>query len=223
MKIEITENDHTLPFFIYDQMGKFGTKTLPIDDISRHLYMKRKFYELPTLRRTMGYLNKNSVVCDCGANIGNHTIYWAHRVKKVIAIEPLPQNLELLARNIKVNGLDNVVVIDKLISDRRAKFDACFSMQNMGHVCFVEKAAGSFESTTLDEAVLEKIDFIKIDVEGAEDRVLAGAKRILSDKPIIFLEMHYPHDSAKCKEILSFLGSFGYVDQKDLFVIMRKK
>jgi FkbM family methyltransferase len=142
------------------------------------------------------------VVVDCGAHIGVYTVLAARGVGargKVVALEPDEPNLEALRANLDANGVaDRVEVVAAAASDRRelARF---YSFEDG-----VARALGSFSPAaggnpidvrcvTLDDALAGRsIDLAKIDVEGAETRVLDGMRETLARSPgaIVFIECH---------------------------------
>ena len=63
-----------------------------------------------------------SVVLECGAHHGAHTILlskWVGDQGKVIAVEPMPENAAIIRRNIELNGLTNVTVVEKMVGAHR--------------------------------------------------------------------------------------------------------
>lgn len=136
-------------------------------------------------------IKEGDIVIDVGANIGYYTLIFAQLVGKsgkVFAFEPEPKNFEILKKNIEINNYDNVIVEQKIVSEKCGKMKLYVSnsdivghrIQQMGNLeNFVE-----VESVTLDDYMKklnldEKVNFIKIDVEGAEPNVLEGSKEIL--------------------------------------------
>lgn len=149
-------------------------------------------------------IKEGDIVVDVGANIGYYTLIFAQLVGKsgkVIAFEPEPKNFEILKKNIAINNYDNVIVEQKIVSEKCGSMKLYVSdsdivghrIQQMGDLeHFVE-----VESVTLDDYMKklnldEKVNFIKIDVEGAEPNVLEGSKEILekNDHLKIFTEFN---------------------------------
>ncbi len=125
-----------------------------------------------------------------GSHHGYSTIILSKTVGKdgkVYAFEPFPENIKILKRNMEINNLRNVVIIEKAVGRSNEKIIIYGSdgvnIQNR------EKAYKS-EVVPLDEYKDIKIDAIKIDVEGYECEVLEGAKEILKKNPNIILEIH---------------------------------
>ena len=144
-------------------------------------------------------LPKGGIFVDVGANIGNNSLIASKIASKVITIEPHPKILERLKQNIDLNNLKNVIVCDYAISNfiGEAEFfipDENFSHQGVASLSLRENIPTKkikVRVTTLDELLKneERIDLIKIDVEGRSKEVIQGAKNIIKKfKPIIIYE-----------------------------------
>ncbi len=137
------------------------------------------------------YLKKGDVVLDIGANIGNNTLVAAEVVGslgRVYAFEPDPKNFALLKKNIEANGYQNVVLVNKALSDKNGKGKLFLSVEN-NHGDFRIFGTGDgrksigIDLITLDSyfgSKIPKINVIKIDVQGAEALVIKGATKTLA-------------------------------------------
>jgi FkbM family methyltransferase len=142
-------------------------------------------------------VSPGAIAIDVGANIGLTSIIMARRLSRVLAFEPSPPNLDLLRRNLALNDLDNVEVIAAAVSNRAgalafhvAEFGPGSQVVSEGHF---GRGAPTIEvrSVRLDSFGFPRIDFIKIDVEGHEPEVLAGARTLLErDRPLIHMELN---------------------------------
>ena len=141
---------------------------------------------------------RSSAVIDVGANIGLSTILLARLAERVIAFEPSPPNVAFLRRNLALNGIGNVEVIAAAASSEPgslrfhvAQFGAGSHVVTPGHVLGDAIPAVDVPAVRLDDAALPPIAFIKIDAEGYEPDVLAGARRMLArDRPLIYAELN---------------------------------
>jgi len=167
-------------------------------------------------------------VLDIGANIGYFTLIFANLVSntgKVFAFEPEPQNFSLLKQNIEINGYKNVVLENRIVSDRNGKTKLYLSEENAGmhriypsHFCsekFVQVEMLSLDDYFQSNEFNNKINFIKIDAEGSELGVLNGMTNLLeSNKKVkIFLEFVpscIKEFGAKPGDLLSLLKNNGY-------------
>ncbi len=153
---------------------------------------KYEEYETKLLLRQ---LRSNDIVVDVGANIGYYTLLMAQKVNKVVAIEPDKENFKILNKNIKVNNLKNVEVINAAVGNKQTKIKYYQSEENFGdgrvYRTIIPRTSYSVTSYRLDDVLKNEpnISLIKIDTQGWEPAVIEGAKKIIEkDKPIIFLE-----------------------------------
>src|SRR5262245_49887087 len=127
---------------------------------------------------------------DVGANIGYYLLLLARAVGpdgKVSCFEPDPENLVELERNVRLNGLANVRIHPAAVGAENRTVELQGGINSAiapgGELCV--------PLVSLDSAVTRPVDFLKIDVEGYEGYVLAGARQILTqDRPNLFLEIH---------------------------------
>jgi len=164
---------------------------------------------------------KNSkVVLDVGAHVGLFTVKARKAVGNdglVVAIEPEPKNAALLSENVKKHGFKNVVVVTKAAGNHKGKVKLYVSPGSRGHSLLpIRPSSIDVDMDTLDNIAaglgLAKVDFIKIDVEGAELDVLKGAEKILR-KPNVKLAIAayhpLPDGSSELQKISSYLKSKG--------------
>ena len=147
-------------------------------------------------------LNKNSSnTIDLGANVGIFTQVLAEHSKHVYALEPEPENFKQLVENTK--AYDNVTLYNCAASNITGTEILHLSLINNGMHRLYEsvncfggqkvpvKTVRMDELILLQEKVEEKIDFIKMDVEGFEYFVIVGMTELIKrDKPIIISEFH---------------------------------
>jgi len=149
-------------------------------------------------------IHEGDIVIDVGANIGYYTLIFAQLVGssgKVFAFEPEPKNFEILKKNIEINNYQNIVAEQKIVSDKSGIVKLFIAEHGIvGHRINQEKSSQKFievESIILDNYIKKlnldnKINFIKIDVEGSEPKVLEGTKEIIqkSNQLKIFTEFN---------------------------------
>lgn len=156
-----------------------------------------------------------STALDIGAHIGNHTVFFARHFRRVVAFEPIPAVAALLKFNTVEFG-NAVHVVEAGLSEASAKLNFSVNDRNLGASRITDEATDtSIEVKALDDLVeeleLQDVSFVKIDVEGHEDKVLAGARGLLeSNGPIIALEGFYKTDPEKGACVFSMLCQFGY-------------
>ena len=167
-----------------------------------------------------------NIVVDVGANIGLHTLNMARIVGnagQVFAFEPDPSNFEILKKNAKINNYKNIILEQKAVGDKHGRTTLYQSDNPINHRIFpqTERANNQVqvELTNLDNYfdsdMIDKINFIKIDVEGMEFGVLKGMKNILkNNKKIKTLFEFVPKDTIEAGfipiELLDYLTSNGF-------------
>ena len=148
--------------------------------------------ELGTLRARLGPGRR---IVDIGANTGNHTVYFAGpmQAQSVIPFEPLPDIAAVLERAVDENGLGNVdlSMLRIGLSDRSGRMGVVRSERGgLGASRLIDDPEGEIAVMTLDDALTQTVDFLKIDVESMELQVLAGARQTIArDRPVIFIEI----------------------------------
>ncbi len=165
-------------------------------------------------------------VVDAGANIGYYTMALASLVGpsgKVWAFEPFAPNLELLRVNTR--RLKNVKVIERALHDRPGVElpiltvdelqGAPSKLLNYGGAN-VLRGTDKVLATTLDHEINDRVDFIKMDIEGSEILALEGAKRLLSHRPVLYLEEH-PEAGGSVSAYVEKLGYAVYDHKPALF------
>jgi FkbM family methyltransferase len=129
------------------------------------------------------------VFVDVGANIGGYSIRAA-KYCKVYAIEPLPRNYKILKINEKLNNV-KINSFNIAAGKERGKIKLYYTQGNWGSpsVKYKQNYFIEVEMKPLDEIISEEhIDLIKIDVEGAEDLVLEGARNCLKRTKMVIIE-----------------------------------
>ena len=151
---------------------------------------------------------EGDIVIDIGAHIGLYTIISSKRVGangKVVAIEANPSNFEMLNRNIKVNQLTNIISLNNAVYSKETKLKLYLPGEELGHTTyntvmsdraknedkFVEVSANTLDYL-LQLKEITDVNWVKIDVEGAEFEVLKGAHNLLlnSRNIVILMEVH---------------------------------
>jgi FkbM family methyltransferase len=160
---------------------------------------------------------KRTSVLDIGANIGNHTVYFADRFMKIFAYEPVLKNFKILKLN--TEDLENVEIFNFGISAINEEAKINIPNENLGGSSVVD----TFENISRSEKIklknlneenilIEKIGLVKIDVEGMEYQTLLGISEIIKrDLPIIVYESNiYEEIQNNRSKSINFLKSKGY-------------
>src|SRR5215213_4106895 len=209
------------PFLLKISVPKYGYKaycpinkndlismTIREDDIIEHFTPK-----------------EGDIVVDIGAHMGRYTIISSKRVGangKVIAIEADPSNFGMLNRNIELNQLTNVIPLNYAVYSKDTKIKLYLPEVESGYTIyntimynrartedkFVEVNANTLDYLLQLKGIMD-INWVKIDVEGAELEVLKGATNMLSKSKDIALLIEV-HGLDNYRPILEFLSSYNF-------------
>ena len=167
-------------------------------------------------------IKEGMIVVDIGANIGYYTLIAAKLVGengKVVAFEPEPGNYSLLVKNIEVNGYDNVIPVQKAVSNKLGTIKLFLHPTNVAAHRIYNSHDGrksiEIETITLDEffkAQIDRIDVIKMDIEGAEIAALQGMKEILKKNDDLKSFTEFSPEAIR---------TFGYSPENSLNELMR--
>lgn len=185
------------------------------DHIQKIIKNSLSFYELEMLEDIRSRTTQGGAIIDIGANIGNHTIYFAMfcKAEKIYAFEPQESIFKVLNENIKENKVkDKVKTFNVGLGSKKSHASlGTVDPRNTGTTKLKEDEHGAVEILPLDEVLTNehgKISTIKIDVEGMEIEVLRGASKVLKEhKPLIYAEAG---TDAEFRQLNEFLRSFNY-------------
>ena len=170
------------------------------------------------------------IVVDVGAHYGRYTLIAAKRIGpkgKVIAIEADPKNFDMLNKNIKLNKLEHIITLNYAASSNKSKVKLSIPEKKSGHtiyssiissrastVKFIEVNANTLDNLLHENGIsIEEVNWIKIDVEGAELEVLKGATSVLSKSKEIALliEIHNIEDGKNLYQpIMDLLNNYNF-------------
>ncbi len=173
---------------------------------------------------------KGDVVIDLGGCYGDTAIYFANNVSsagKVYVYEFIPSNLKILKQNLELNGLSQAVeIVNRPVWDSSGKKVYFKEAGGASLVSLnpIENADGETQTITIDDWAksinLQKLDFIKADIEGAEPFALRGAVETLKKhKPKLALSIY--HNMDDFTKIIKFIDDLqlGYKFYLDHFTV----
>jgi FkbM family methyltransferase len=142
----------------------------------------------------------------------------AKRASKVIAIEPYFSSY--LEENLTLNNVKNVKIEKVFLSDKKENvtlWTSASGCNNTRTIATMFKGAvkeSMVETTTLDDVLSEKVDFIKIDTDGSDAKVILGGKQLINKyKPVILFEIcgtRTKEYESTLNEAVSYLEDMGY-------------
>ena len=190
--------------------------------VNEPLVRDKKGFEYETLKKFTEQVRPNDTILDIGANIGLFSILGSKLVGtqgKVISFEPSRNTFEACKQNLALNGCSNVKIEQLALGDTEGSI--FMGKADNDALNFVDPNNANGEEVplkTLDNYLkingIQKVDFIKIDIEGAEFLCFKGATELLkTHKPKIIMECN----EQWCKrfgytvfDLLQFLSQFDY-------------
>lgn len=192
-------------------------------------------YEVPKHDAIESLLKPGQVFVDVGVNKGDFTLLAAKLVGAggaVLSFEPEAENCKWIRQSIELNGYKNARLFELALSDENGSAQLFIGKKSGWHTLLpnqknADQGAVTVKTQTLDSLLSEQdftrpIDMMKIDVEGAEVKVLRGARKTIAGSPnlIMFLDIH-PHLGVNPQEVFAFLNELGFnvfQDSPPLFV-----
>ena len=195
---------------------------------------------------TLDWINgfkSNETFWDIGANIGIYSLYAASKINmQVISFESSMNNLRVLSKNISINNFQNKIKLFQLpLLDKKNTFmtmNERYDIEGAAHNSFGKnlddeghefnpstnyKIFGTSINNILDEKILELPNHIKIDVDGFEHKILAGADKYLSFSSIksILVEVNENYFE-QYAEIIRIMNKANFTIKKKSFLDLKK-
>ncbi len=209
--------DFLVPFFGYVYKGNLN------DHIDRQVFYFGA-YEFEELSLCKKYLHKDSVVLDIGANTGHHSLFFSQYAQQVYSFEPYEKMFHVLEGRVADNNIKNIKSFNFGLGDTNQFLDF-FAPEgrNNGIGSFIRSEVGrnigKLEIKKGDDVIsglgINRIDFIKIDVEGMEVSVLKGLiETIRTHKPVMFIEMSPESQKILEDQLKHVLGEYTFYGVK---------
>jgi FkbM family methyltransferase len=161
------------------------------------------------------HVKKDFVCIDVGANIGAISLALAQKIAptgKLFCIEPGQENFQKLCNNFKLNPeLNGITQSYQLgLSDKEGTLNWSEDPNNLGNATLLSAGGIPVPVTTLDifcrSNAIEKLDFVKVDVEGMEYEVLKGGEQVINNyRPLLFLETNPLFETARQMPLSSMI------------------
>lgn len=167
-------------------------------------------YETEQSKKFAKICKDSKVFLDLGAHAGYYTLLYKSKNKDslIYSFEPVENNYEYLQKHIELNNLKKVIPFNKAVADK----EGILRFERGNSVGGKLSSSGDMEvsavklSRLFNEKIIEFPDIIKMDIEGAEYKVLKDIKPfLLSHKPIIFLSTHSKKVRSECLKLISDL------------------
>lgn len=218
-KIEIEQGEviFTLKQFNLKMLSDKGCRSAPLEILNFGSYEKEEAFFVFQI------VQDRDLILDIGANLGWYSIQLAKRFENTVihSFEPIPQTFSVLERNVKLNNIKNVILHNLAIGKAEGAEDFFYFTGGSAIASRVNlldhgKAVKiGCKITTLDSVVsqlkLEKIDFLKCDVEGSElDVITGGLQSLTKFLPVIYIELFH-----------GWCEKFGYIPD-DALALLKK-
>ena len=208
----------------------FQFSYLSNDLLAIHTIEQNKKWEEHISKFLKKYVEKYDVktILDIGANFGYHTLFFSREIPEgmVYSFEPQIQNYKLLELNVNNNKIKNVKIFNKACGNKNEKIlmpliDLKNLTNNINMGDFTPNTTLPFcdryinvDSVSVDELNIGKVDFVKIDVQGWEIKVLEGMINTIEKyRPVLIIEFEN-HQMKKvektCQDLYNFLKDIGY-------------
>lgn len=204
-------------------------RIFPDNEVSRVVYLTG-LYEPNEFLWLDGFLKPGMAAIDVGANQGLYTLFIAHRIGpagRVLALEPSRRELTRLAGHVRLNRLRNVTCLPVAAGAAPGEGTLRVAAEyNAGHNTLGAFAYPTTEALRTETVAVEtidsvcarqqvdRVDFMKLDIEGAEFAALQGARKIIDDhRPAMLVELTddaLAHQGATRHDVVSFLVERGY-------------
>jgi FkbM family methyltransferase len=199
-----------------------GFYAIPLKNLNTKIIFPNKLeLELECPEATFGYFlnyipKKGDVIIDVGSYPGDFTIvanYFLNNSGKIICFEPDINNYKILCNNIKKYKIKNVKIIKKGLWNKK---DVLHFDTNKGESSITKNGKYIIKVNTLDNELkslkIKKVDFIKMDVEGAELEALKGMKKTLKNNncKLAIASYHYIKGKQTYRRCEKFLKKLNY-------------
>jgi len=217
---------------VITRLGKnLKVRVYPHDVIGKKIYIDGMF-EPCSYNFVKTFLKKGMIVFDLGANLGQYTLLAAKSVGEqgqVHSFEPSSRMFSELSFNVSLNNLSDICTLNKMAvsntigTAKLSKYEPGFEVySSLGSHIRQEATVVDYEEVKtmrlddyIEKAGIDHVDFMKVDIEGAELMALRGAVKLLSqsDAPVILLELADVNTKGfgyMATETWDYLIGFGY-------------
>ncbi|SOD81195.1 FkbM family methyltransferase [Spirosoma fluviale] len=159
--------------------------------------------------------NKRPYIIDAGANIGLSVLYFKQLYPdaEILAFEPDEKVFDALSYNVQSFGLENVTYLKKALWNEETELEFMSEGADAGRVAVKNDATQLIQVPTesLRKYLNRKVDFLKIDIEGAETTVLEDCANLLHNVERLFVEYHsFVDKPQELHQLLLFLANAGF-------------
>lgn len=223
-KIDEVSRLKALSRFVETETDFLG-HTIRIVDNASYFFIRKEIFELEIYKFNCD--NPRPYIIDCGANVGLGIIYfkWLFPDAQVVAFEADDRVFEALKFNINSFQFSNIALINKACWNEVTTLKFYSEGADGGRVAFDTDTEKIIEVKTvrLREFLTQRVDFLKIDIEGAETKVLKDCTDLLLNVDKLFVEYHsFKNQEQTLSSLLQILKNAGFRYQvQDIGVFSR--
>ena len=183
-------------------------------------YLQGYVKESTTTELLSAFIKQGMTFVDVGANVGYFTLLAASLGARVVAYEPTPAVYKRLRENVELNGLQNVSLLNAAVAEKAGTLTFHQSPDDPeANSIFGEGECIEVEAVALDEDLsrrsIQHVDLLKIDAEGAEPLVLAGAAKLMRSErpPVMVIEVNpycLRNAGSSVEALLELIKASGY-------------
>ncbi|MCL1470569.1 FkbM family methyltransferase [Argonema antarcticum A004/B2] len=188
-------------------------KEIELVDSASFIFMYKEIFEQQIYR----FKTKKSdpFILDCGANIGLSVLYFKQVYPKsnIVAFEPDIKVFNVLKSNVHRFGLSEVELINKAVWKSETTLEFMSEGADAGRVIQLEEDKEKYKVSTvrLGEYLSKPVDFLKLDIEGAETEVIKDCEDLLVNVENLFVEYHsFANEPQTLHLILNILTKAGF-------------
>jgi FkbM family methyltransferase len=199
--------DHNYYFRRYSGLRIYSNHYRSLINLFNQIF-KRKLYDFDADTDT-------PFIIDAGANIGLATLFWKSKYPNasILCFEPSKSVFNSLKRNIVLNGLSNVTIIDKALYYQEGIIEFNTNERLSGSINLDKQLVEKYivQTIKLSNHLNQQVDLLKLDIEGAELEVLKESVHKLHLVKRLFVEYHsFVDRKQELEELLSILGKNGF-------------
>jgi FkbM family methyltransferase len=197
-----------------------GEKRTSTRLLGKRIVLNSPFWYLHGLKeifldRTYKFRAKNNAprIIDCGGNIGLSSIFFKRRYPqcRLTVFEPDPEICAMLSENLRCFGFDDINVENKAVWTENGSVNFIASGGVSGRIGEESEDSLLMQATRLRDLLEEPVDFLKIDIEGAEHEVIRDCAPLPGNVDNIFIEYHSSEaEEQQLDSILRFLKEAGF-------------
>lgn len=210
---EKNKEETTIERYVHGQVTLFG-KQFNYVDLPSFDFIKNEIFNLEIYK--FNSVKKQPYIIDCGANIGLSVLYFkkVYPEARITAFEPDPNVYRVLRTNVKTYELTTIELYEKALWDEEGEMSFFSEGADGGRIeepFNEDKRIIKLKTVRLSKFINEEVDFLKIDIEGAEYKVLNECKDKLHLVKNLFVEYHsLINEKQNLSELLKVLSDTGF-------------